>query len=231
MPGALPAHRPAVPRGRRIGKEQLVAFDYKKEYKDIYAPSQQPSLIALDPISYVAVRGQGNPNQEDGAYQQAMELLYGVSFSIKMAPKTGCEIDGYFAYVVPPLEGFWQLDGDAAFDPQRKDEFRWISCIRLPEFVTPAVFEWACAEVARKKKRDVSAVELLTVDEGLCVQCMHVGPYDSEPATIERLQQFAEAQGYAVDCNAQRLHHEIYLSDPRRTAPDRLKTVVRLPVA
>lgn len=207
-----------------------MAFDYKKEYKDIYAPSRQPALITMDPISYVAVRGQGNPNQEDGAYQRAMELLYGVSFSIKMAPKAGHEIDGYFAYVVPPLEGFWQLDDGGAFDPHRKDEFRWISCIRLPEFVTPEVFEWACAEVARKKKRDVSAVELLTVDEGLCVQCMHVGPYDNEPQTIERLQRFAEAQGHSVSCGGQRLHHEIYLSDPRRTAPDRLKTVIRLPV-
>lgn len=207
-----------------------MAFDYKKEYKDIYAPSRQPTLITMDPISYVAVRGQGNPNQEDGAYQRAMELLYGVSFSIKMAPKAGHEIDGYFAYVVPPLEGFWQLDNGGAFDPHRKDEFRWISCIRLPEFVTSEVFEWACAEVARKKKRDVSAVELLTVDEGLCVQCMHVGPYDNEPQTIERLQQFAEAQGHSVSCGGQRLHHEIYLSDPRRTAPDRLKTVIRLPV-
>lgn len=208
-----------------------MAFDYKKEYKDIYQPSKKPSLITMEPINYVAVRGTGNPNVEGGAYQHALKLLYGISFTIKMAPKADVTIEGYFPYVVPPLEGFWYLpDSDGLFDPARKDEFAWISCIRLPEFVTPEVFAWAKEEAARKKKMDFSAAEFLTIDEGLCVQCLYVGPYDDEPATIEELCRFAQSQGLVPDENGPRFHHEIYLSDPRRTAADKLKTVIRIPV-
>ncbi len=208
-----------------------MAFDYKKEYKDIYLPPKKPMLIDVPPINYVSVRGQGDPNEEGGAYQHALQLLYGLSFTIKMAPKTGHVIEGYFPYVVPPLEGFWWLEGGSVvFDPARKSEFNWISCIRLPDFATPEVLEWAKEEAARKKKADFSAAEFLAVDEGLCVQCMHVGSYDCEPATIDAMHRFAEEQGCVIDLTDRRLHHEIYLSDPRRTAPEKLKTVIRLPV-
>lgn len=209
-----------------------MAFDYKKEYKDMYQPSKKPGLIEVGPINYVAVRGKGDPNQEDGEYQCALQLLYGVSFTIKMSPKAGHQLEGYFEYVVPPLEGFWKLpDGVEYLGPSRKSELEWISCIRLPEFVTPDVLEWAKEEAARKKSIDFSAAEFLTVDEGLCVQCMHIGPYDDEPASIDRMREFAESEGYMFDENPKRLHHEIYLSDPRRTAPERLKTAIRIPVA
>lgn len=208
-----------------------MAFDYKKEYKDIYLPPKKPMLIDVPSINYVAVRGQGDPNEEGGAYQHALQLLYGLSFTIKMAPKTGHKIEGYFPYVVPPLEGFWWLKGGGAvFDHARKSEFNWISCIRLPDFATPEMLVWAKEEATHKKKTDFSAAEFLAMDEGLCVQCMHVGSYDSEPATINAMHRFAEEQGCVIDLTDTRLHHEIYLSDPRRTAPEKLKTVIRLPV-
>lgn len=209
-----------------------MAFDYKKEYKDLYQPKRTPSFVDVPPINYVAVRGKGDPNVEGGAYQQAMQVLYGISFTIKMAPKSGWDIEDYFPYVVPPLEGFWSLPGsDGFFDPARKGEFEWISCIRLPKFVTAEVFEHARQEAQNKKKADFSAAEFLTVDEGLCVQCMHLGPYDSEPATIEAMHRFAEQEGHPVELTDTRRHHEIYLSNPQRTAPEKLKTVIRLPVA
>ena len=207
-------------------------FDYKKEYKDIYQPPKKPTLIDVPDINYVAVRGQGDPNVEGGAYQNALQLLYGISFTIKMSPKSGHELDGYFEYVVPPLEGFWNLpDGATTLDPTRKAELQWISCIRLPEFVTPEILAWAKEEAAAKKGIDFSPAEFLTITEGPCVQCMHIGPYDDEPATIAAMEAFANKQGFAFDQNEQRLHHEIYLSDPRRTAPERLKTVIRIPIA
>lgn len=205
-------------------------FDYKKEFKELYQPSKKPSLVEVPAMNYVAVRGKGDPNEPDGDYQHALELLYGISFTIKMAPKAGVDLDGYFAYVVPPLEGFWSLPGSEGFDPARKAEFSWISCIRLPDFVTSETFAWAKEEAERKKKRDFSRAEFLTVDEGLCVQCMHLGPYDDEPPTIAAMRTFAEESGCRVDLGPQRLHHEIYLSDPRRTAPEKIKTVIRIPV-
>lgn len=206
-------------------------FDYKKEYKDIYQPSKRPSLIQMPTIDYVAVRGKGDPNIEDGEYQRALQLLYGISFTIKMSPKAGVDLEGYFQYVVPPLEGFWTFpEPIERLDPFRKSELEWISCIRLPEFVTPEVFEWAKAEAQRKKKIDFSSVEMITVNEGLCVQCMHIGSYDDEPATIDEMRKFADSEGCAFDLAQDRHHHEIYLSDPRRTATERLKTVIRIPV-
>lgn len=206
-------------------------FDYKKECRDVYQPAKKPSLVEVPPISYVAVRGKGDPNIEGGTYQQAIQALYGISFTVKMSPKAGREPDGYFEYVVPPLEGFWKLPGgNGVFDPARKGEFQWISCMRLPEFVAPDVFAWAKDEAARKKGAVCGAAEMLTIDEGLCVQCMHIGSYDDEPATIEALHEFAATQGLAFDDAGTRLHHEIYLSDPRRCAPERLKTVIRIPV-
>ena len=161
-----------------------MAFDFKKEYKEFYMPRNKPEIVTVPPMNYIAVRGQGDPNQEDGEYKQAIGLLYGIAFTIKMSKKGDRQIEGYFDYVVPPLEGFWWQEGVAGVDYAHKENFRWISVIRLPDFVTKADFDWAVEEAARKKKTDFSKVEFLTVDEGLCVQCMHTGSYDDEPATV-----------------------------------------------
>jgi len=205
-------------------------FDFKKEYKEFYLPPKKPGIVTVPPMNFVAVRGQGDPNQEDGAYQHALQQLYGIAFTIKMSKKGSRQIEGYFDFVVPPLEGFWWIDGLDGMDYARKADFQWISCIQLPEFVTRADFDWAIEEATRKKKADFSAVEMLTIDEGLCVQCMHVGPYDDEPATVAAMDAFLTEQGYENDFSKTRLHHEIYLSDARRTAPEKLRTVIRHPI-
>ena len=202
-----------------------MAFDFKKEYREFYLPKAVPSLVNVPPVNYIAVRGAGDPNQKDGAYQAAIAVLYAVAFTLKMSKMTDHRIDGYFDYVVPPLEGFWQID-----DPADKASYRWISVIRLPDFVTVDDFDWAVEEAARKKKTDFSKVEFLPYDEGLCVQCMHIGPYDAEPATVSMMHEYMEQQGYVLDITDQRLHHEIYLSDARKVAPDKLKTVIRHPI-
>jgi len=207
-----------------------VAFDFKKEYKEFYLPPRKPGIITVPAMNFLAVRGSGDPNLEDGEYKQAINLLYGVAFTIKMSKMGDHRIAGYFDYVVPPLEGFWWQDGVAAVDYARKADFQWISVIRLPDFVTRDEFTWAIGEATRKKKADFSAVEYLTIGEGLCVQCMHVGPYDDEPATVELMHDFAAEEGFALDITPTRHHHEIYLSDARRVAPEKLKTVIRHPV-
>ena len=205
-------------------------FDYKKEYKEFYLPKAVPQLVSLPPMQYLAVRGKGDPNEEGGAYQQAIGLLYGVAYTLKMCRKAGYEIDGYFDYVVPPLEGFWYQEGADGVDFAHKDAFCWISVIRLPDFVRRADFDWAVAEATRKKKQDFSAVEFLTVDEGLCVQMMHLGSYDDEPASVARMDAFLAQNNCVNDFSAARMHHEIYLSDPRKTPPEKRKTVLRHPV-
>jgi len=207
-----------------------VAFDFKKEYKEFYLPPRKPGIITVPVMNFLAVRGSGDPNLEDGEYKQAINLLYGVAFTIKMSKMGDHRIAGYFDYVVPPLEGFWWQDGVAGVDYARKADFQWISVIRLPDFVTRDEFTWAIGEATRKKKADFSAVEYLTIGEGLCVQCMHVGPYDDEPATVELMHDFAAEEGFALDITPTRHHHEIYLSDARRVAPEKLKTVIRHPV-
>ena len=207
-----------------------MAFDYKKEYKEYYLPKQTPSIVTVPPMRFLAVRGEGDPNEEGGAYQQAIALLYGVAYMIKMSQKGAHRMEGFFDYVVPPLEGFWWQAGADGIDVTRKDQFRWISVIRLPEFVTQADFDWAVAEATRKKKNDFSKLELFQYDEGLCVQCIHIGPYDDEPATMEQIHRFMAEQGYSLDIGARRMHHEIYLSDARKTAPEKLKTVLRHPI-
>ena len=207
-----------------------MAFDFKKEYKEFYLPKDTPSIVTVPSMNYLAVRGKGDPNEEGGAYQQAIGLLYGVAYTIKMSKKGDHRIEGYFDYVVPPLEGFWRQEDVTGIDYAHKEKFQWISVIRLPDFVTRADFDWAVQEAANKKKTDFSSVEFWTCDEGLCVQCMHTGPYDDEPATVERMHRFVEEQGFALDITDQRLHHEIYLSDARKTAPDKLKTVIRHPI-
>ena len=207
-----------------------MAFDYKKEYKELYVPAKKPSIVTVPVMNYVAVRGAGDPNEKGGVYQQALEVLYGVAYTIKMSKKGSHQIEGYFDYVVPPLEGFWWIEGLAGMDYARKADFQWVSCIRLPDFVSPDDLAWAVEEATRKKKSDFSAAEFLAVEEGLCVQCLHLGSYDEEPATVEAMHAFASEQGYELDFSDERRHHEIYLSDPRRTAPEKLKTVIRHPV-
>lgn len=207
-----------------------MSFDYKKEYKEFYLPPKTPSIIDVPTMNYIAVRGKGNPNEADGEYKAAIGLLYGIAFTIKMSYKGEHKIEGYFEYVVPPLEGFWWQDGVSGIDYSHKETYQWISIIRLPDFVTKADFDWAVAEATQKKKTDFSKVEFLTYHEGLCVQCMHIGPYDDEPVTVEAMHTYATAHGYEIDITDTRYHHEIYLSDARRVAPEKLKTVIRHPV-
>lgn len=210
-----------------------MAFDYKKEYKEFYLPPKKPGIIDIPIMNYVAVRGKGNPNEPDGEYKAAMNLLYGIAFTIKMSYKGKHKIKGYFPYVVPPLEGLWYQDcatADAVFDYSRKDDLQWISMIRLPEFVTRKEFDWAVREASEKKKSDFSRAEFYSFCEGLCVQCMHIGSYDDEPETIRKMEHYLKQEGLEIDFSRKRLHHEIYLSDPRRTAPEKLRTVIRLPV-
>lgn len=208
----------------------MAKFDYKKEYKEFYLPKNKPSIVDVPPMNFIAVRGKGDPNEEDGEYKKAMNLLYGIAFTIKMSDKGNHHIEGYFDYVVPPLEGFWWQEGVTGIDYRRKADFRWISLIRLPDFVTETDFFWAVEEASRKKETDFSKAEFLTYHEGLSVQCMHLGPYDDEPATVARMEAFAKEQGYAVDISETRYHHEIYLSDARRCAPEKLRTVIRYPI-
>ena len=207
-----------------------MAFDYKKEYKEFYMPGKKPGIITVPSMNYIAVRGQGDPNDEDGEYKQSIGLLYGIAFTIKMSKKGDHQIDGYFDYVVPPLEGFWWQEGVRGIDYAHKESFKWISVIRLPDFVTKTDFEWAVQEAAAKKKTDFSKVEFFTYDEGLCVQCLHIGPYDDEPKTTAKMHQYMQEQGYFLDINDMRYHHEIYISDPRKCDPSKLKTVIRHPI-
>ena len=207
-----------------------MAFDYKKEYKEYYLPKQKPQIVEIPSMNYIAVRGKGNPNEENGAYQQAIGVVYAIAYTLNMSYKTDYKIEGFFEYVVPPLEGFWWQDGVTGVDYSKKESFCWISMIRLPDFITKADFDWAVQEASRKKKLDCSAAEFLTVDEGLCVQIMHIGPYDDEPATVQIMDDYLKANGYVNDISADRMHHEIYLSDARKTAPEKWKTVIRHPI-
>ena len=207
-----------------------MAFDYKKEYKEFYMPANKPSIVTVPKMNYIAVRGKGNPNDESGEYKDSIGLLYAIAFTIKMSYKGSHKIDGYFEYVVPPLEGFWWQEGSDTIDYANKNGFNFISLIRLPDFVTEADFDWAVQEATNKKKADFSKVEFLTYDEGVCVQCMHVGSYDDEPKTVTLMHEYMAVNGYALDISESRYHHEIYLSDPRKCAVEKLKTVIRHPI-
>ena len=207
-----------------------MAFDYKKEYKEFYMPKNKPNILTIPKMNYIAVRGKGNPNDEDSEYKKSIGLLYAIAFTLKMSYKGDYKIDGYFQYVVPPLEGFWWQDGIKGMDYNRKDDLEFISIIRLPDFVTKKDFDWAVEEATKKKKTDFSKVEFLTYNEGLCVQCMHIGPYDDEPTTVNLMHEYMTENGYELDITDTRFHHEIYLSDPRRCDVSKLKTVVRHPI-
>ena len=206
-------------------------FDFKKEYKDLYQPKALPSIVTVPAAGFLAVDGEGDPNEEGGAYQQAVSQLYAVAYALKMSDRAGYVMEGFFPYVVPPLEGFWrQGEMDGTEDYSRKADFRWTSVLRLPDFVTAADVAWAVETAEKKKKLDCSAVKLRTIDEGLCVQMLHLGPYDSEPQTIAAMEAFAAERGFLPDCSAERLHHEIYLSDPRKSPPEKWRTVIRHPI-
>ena len=206
------------------------AKDYKKEYKDLYLPKEKPMMIDVPEMQFVAVEGKGNPNDENGEYQKAIGALYGIQYTIKMSKMGNNTPKGYFDYVVPPLEGFWWLDNREDFSTESKSKYHWISLIRLPEFVDKKVFEWACDEVSKKKKIDTKNARLLKIKEGLCVQCLHTGPYDDEPKTLKLMNDFIAENGLQSDITDTRRHHEIYLSDPRKTEVSKLKTVLRIPV-
>ncbi|MCI5615105.1 MAG: GyrI-like domain-containing protein [Clostridia bacterium] len=207
-----------------------MAFDFKKEYKEFYLPKNRPEIVTVPAMNYVAVRGCGDPNEENGAYQQAIGVLYAVAYTLKMSRKTDRRIAGFFEYVVPPLEGFWQQAGGDTIDLSRKGDLQWISVIRLPDFVMAEDLEWAKETASKKKKLDCSGAEFLPVEEGLCVQMMHLGPFDTEGESVARMEAFAREAGYETDFESGRLHHEIYLSDARKVPPEKWKTVIRHPL-
>lgn len=215
-----------------ISKRVTEKFDFKKEYKEFYLPPQKPQIIDVPEMNFIAVRGKGDPNDEKGEYKEALSLLYTIAFTIKMSYKNNHKIDGFYNYVVPPLEGFWWQNGVNGIDYKHKERFEWISLIRLPDFVTKLDFNWAITEATEKKKADFSRVEFLTHTEGLCVQCMHIGSYDNESETICKMEKFVEDNGYNIDIelSSSRYHHEIYLSDARRCNPKKMKTVIRIPI-
>lgn len=207
-----------------------MVFDFKKEYKELYKPKDKPSIINVEKANFIAVRGVGDPNAENSEYKQSISLLYPIAYAIKMSKKGDYKIDGYFDFVIPPLEGFWWQEGIKGVDYANKDSFNFISLIRMPDFVTKEVFEQAIEETTRKKKEDFSKVEFFTYDEGLCVQCMHIGPYNDEPITVEAMHEYMIEQGYELDITDERFHHEVYISDVRKTSPEKLKTVLRHPI-
>ncbi len=207
-----------------------MSFDYKKEYKSFYMPPVRPVIVQVPKMNFIAIRGKGNPNDEEGEYKTAVGLLYAVSYTLKMSYKGEHQIKGYFEYVVPPLEGFWWQDGIAGVDYSNKDSFNWISVIRVPDFIAETDFQWAVEEAIRKKKLDFSNMEFWSHEEGLCVQCMHIGSFDNEPETVRAMEEFASLKGYVIDLSDTRLHHEIYLSDPRKVDVSKLKTVIRHPI-
>lgn len=210
--------------------EVEMPFDFKKEYKEFYMPKNKPEIVKVPRANYIAVRGKGDPNEEGGAYQRAISVLYAVAYTLKMSYKSDYKIEGFFEYVVPPLEGFWQQENTNGVNYNDKSSFRWISVIRLPDFVTKKDFDWAVETASRKKKTDCSSAEFFTIDEGLCVQIMHIGEFDNEPKTVALMDAYLEEKGYINDMNEKRWHHEIYMSDARKVAPEKWKTVIRHPI-
>lgn len=207
-----------------------MAFDLKKEFKEYYQPKNIPEIVNIPSINYLAVRGSGDPNDETGDYKKALESLYAVAYTLRMSYKTDYKINGFYEYIVPPLEGFWWQDGTDGVNYADKTSFNWISVIRLPDFISGKDIEWAVRTATKKKKTDCSQVKFLTVNEGLCVQIMHIGPYDNEPVTVKLMDDYLAQNGYENDLNSERMHHEIYLSDPRKCLPEKMKTVIRHPV-
>ena len=208
----------------------MMAFDFKKEYKELYMPKSSPTIIEIPKMNYIAVRGSGNPNTENGDYQYTIKLLYTIAYTIKMSKKHNYQIKGFFDYVIPPLEGFWWQEDKKEIDYNQKDTMQFISLIRLPDFVTKKDFDWAIEEATKKKKQDFSRVEFFTYDEGMCVQCLHFGSYDEEPITVNKMHEYMKENGYQLDITESRYHHEIYLSNPKNCDENKLKTVIRHPI-
>ena len=207
-----------------------MAFDFKKEYKQFYLPKNKPEIVTVPKANFIAIEGQSDPNEEGGAYKQAIGILYAIAYTLKMSYKTDYTIDGFFEYVVPPLEGFWWQEGVQGVDYTNKASFHWLSVIRLPDFIKEEDVDWAKETATKKKKLDCTAAKFLTIDEGLCVQMMHHGPYNDEPATVALMDAYIKANGYENDFSDQRFHHEIYLSDARKVSPEKWKTVIRHPI-
>lgn len=204
--------------------------DFKKTYKDLYMAKYNPVIVEVPTMNFIAIDGVGSPQNE--AYQKAVQALYALSYTIKMSYKSEVKIAGYFEYVVPPLEGLWSIsDSMETGNTIDLSNAKWKSMIMQPQFVNEKVFEWTLTEVHRKKPDvDIKNAQLFTFTEGLCVQILHVGPYKDEERSIKKLNTFIEENGYLLDINKTRKHHEIYISDPIKTAPDKLKTILRLPI-
>ena len=207
-----------------------MAYDFKKDSKEFYRPKNKPEIVNVPKANYIAVRGSGDPNEEGGAYQQAISILYAVAYTLKMSYKTDYKIEGFYEYVVPPLEGFWWQENVSGVDYSDKSAFCWISVIRVTDFITEKDFEWAVKTATNKKKIDCSSAKFITIEEGLCVQIMHIGPFDEEPKSVAIMDEFLDANGYVNDMNAERLHHEIYLSDARKVPAEKWKTIIRHPI-
>ena len=207
-----------------------MTFDYKKEYKEYYLPKNKPVLVSIPRMNYIAINGHGDPNDEKGEYKDALSLLYSIAFTLKMSYKTDYHIEGYFSYVVPPLEGLWWQNNSNTIDYQHKEDFNWISMIRLPDFITKKDVDWAITTANAKKQKSHSQVYFFTLEEGLCVQCMHRGSFDDEPATLELIHSYIDNNDLLTDISETRRHHEIYLSDPRKCKAENIKTVLRIPV-
>lgn len=205
-------------------------IDFKKVYKQFYMPKKIPAIIDVPTFNYIAIEGKGNPNEQDGEYQEALQLLYAIVFTIKMSKMGEHKLDDYYEYVMPPLEGLWWMPGKEGIDYQNKQDFHFVSMIAQPDFVDEEVFVWACEEVEKKKGLDTSKAKFISMNEGCCVTCMHLGSYDDEPATLDQMHKFADEMGYEFDLSDERRHHEIYLSDPRKGNPEKLKTVIRVPI-
>jgi hypothetical protein len=209
-----------------------MAYDFKKEFKVMYNPKTEPSIIDVPTMRFLMVDGKGDPNTS-AEYEAAVEALYTISYSIKMSKMSGNTPDGCFDFVVPPLEGLWDVydENYTGGIPANKSQFVWTLMLRAPEFAAPEALEAAKASSAKKKPDvDTSHVQLEDFTEGLRVQIAHIGSYDDEPQTAAKMDAFATANGYAIDFASGRLHHEIYLGDPRKTAPEKLKTVLRHPI-
>ena len=207
-----------------------MTFDYKKEYKEYYLPKNKPVLVSIPTMNYIAINGHGDPNDEKGEYKDALSLLYSIAFTLKMSYKTDYRIEGYFSYVVPPLEGLWWQNNSNTIDYQHKEDFNWISMIRLPDFITKKDVDWAITTANAKKQKSHSQVYFFTLEEGLCVQCMHRGSFDDDPATLELIHSYIDNNDLLTDISETRRHHEIYLSDPRKCKAENIKTVLRIPV-
>ena len=207
-----------------------MAYDFKQDSNEFYRSKNKPEIVDVPKANYLAVRGSGDSNEEGGAYQQAISVLYAVAYTLKMSYKTEYKIEGFYEYVVPPLEGFWWQENIFGVDYSDKSTFHWISVIRVPDFISEKDFDWAVEMAKNKKKIDCSSAEFITIEEGLCVQIMHIGPFDEEPKSVAIMDEFLEKNGYVNDMNAERLHHEIYLSDARKVPADKWKTIIRHPI-